>query len=199
MPHLLILNGNPKADSFGKAICDRYQQSLPPGWSVTRLDLHTLQFDPLLQGGYEGDQPLETDLQILQAALLQAEQLLLVTPIWWGGVPAKLKGLFDRTFLPGFAFRYDGNSPWPQPCLTGKQAQLILTMDMPADMLAIQAAPVLSQLGHFTLAFSGMTLAEPLLFGSIQASDETQRTHWLQQVQDCAARLQPQTTATAPG
>jgi len=38
------------------------------------------------------------------AALEAAEGLVLVYPTWWYGLPAVLKGWFDRTWQPGVAF-----------------------------------------------------------------------------------------------
>lgn len=36
--------------------------------------------------------------------LLAAEGLVLLFPTWWFGVPAQLKGWFDRIWAPGFAY-----------------------------------------------------------------------------------------------
>jgi putative NADPH-quinone reductase len=60
-----------------------------------------------------------------------AEHLTLVYPIWWGGIPALLKGFFDRVFLPGFAFKYRKGSPFPDKLLKGRTAHLLVTMDTP--------------------------------------------------------------------
>ena len=36
--------------------------------------------------------------------LAAAEAIVLVYPAWWHGMPAMLKGYFDRVWLPGVAF-----------------------------------------------------------------------------------------------
>jgi NAD(P)H dehydrogenase (quinone) len=187
MPHILILNGNPKSSSFAQAICAAYTAAMPPGWSSTQLNLADMQFNPDLHAGYDDEQSLEPHLLQFQQHLQRADYLLVVAPVWWGGIPAKLKGLFDRSFLSGFAYRFNANSIYPEQLLSGKRAGFILTMDAPGEMLHEQAAPVLAQLGEFTLGFSGIKQAEPLLIGSIQASSVEQRERWLQEVREWAA------------
>jgi putative NADPH-quinone reductase len=44
------------------------------------------------------------DLASHRAALQGAEGLVLVYPTWWYGLPAMLKGWFDRVWQPGVAF-----------------------------------------------------------------------------------------------
>lgn len=46
-------------------------------------------------------------------------------------MPARLKGLLDRTLLSGFAFQYVKGKAQPLRLLAGKTARLLLTMDSP--------------------------------------------------------------------
>jgi len=39
--------------------------------------------------------------------LQQTDELIFIFPIWWGMMPADLKGFFDKVFLRGVAFSYD--------------------------------------------------------------------------------------------
>src|SRR5690606_18138467 len=43
----------------------------------------------------------------------------------------KLKGLIDRTFLPGWAYRFEGRA-LPTPLLAGRSQRLVTTMDSPS-------------------------------------------------------------------
>lgn len=175
---IMVLNGNPKADSLSRHLTDVYEVEAREGAEVRRFNLDQMAFNPSLDCGYDSEQPLESCLVEFQNALTWADHLVFVAPIWWGGVPAKLKGLVDRTFLPGFAFRYESGSPEPVPLLTGKTARLILTMDAPDAFLSEQAAPVLAQLDRYTLQFSGIAPAEVDLFGSVIAADAAQIQQW---------------------
>lgn len=64
------------------------------------------------------------------------DHFVLITPMWWGGLPAKLEGLLDRILLPGKAF--DTRNPkWglPAPMLTGRSARIVITSDTPGWFL----------------------------------------------------------------
>ena len=52
-------------------------------------------------------------------------------PLWWGGEPAALKGLLDRLLLPGFAFKYHRRDSFWDRLLSGRSADVIVTMDTP--------------------------------------------------------------------
>ncbi len=111
---ILVILGHPSSNSFCAALAERYTQSaMRAGHEVRPLFLGSMDFDPVLREGYQQVQPLEADLRNAQADILWAELLVLVYPIWWGGVPALLKGFFDRVFLPGFAFKYRQGKAFP--------------------------------------------------------------------------------------
>ena len=59
----------------------------------------------------------------MQQDILWADHLVFVYPNWWSTVPALLKGLIDRMFVPGFAFKYRENSPFWDKLLKGKTAE----------------------------------------------------------------------------
>lgn len=109
---VLVILGHPSAHSFCSALTDCYVASATrAGHEVRVLRLGALRFDPVLHEGYRQVQPLEPDLLNAQADITWAEHLVLVFPIWWGGVPALLKGFLDRVLLPGFAFKYQKAIP----------------------------------------------------------------------------------------
>ena len=132
MTRTLVLNANPKPQSLCRAMAERYAAAAAARHEVQLLHLSDLDFEPNLAQGYDSDSSLEPDLQAFQVQLQWMEHLVIVTPVWWGGVPARFKGLLDRTLLPDFAFRYDAGKTWPEQLLRGRSSELIVTLDTPA-------------------------------------------------------------------
>jgi putative NADPH-quinone reductase len=131
---ILILNGHPDTSRKGPcgALADAYAEGAESGGhSVERLDIGALQFDLLRsQAEFEtGTAP--ADIAAAQEAIRRAEHLVVVFPLWLGDMPALLKGFFEQTLRPGFAFAYRP-SGFPQKHLAGRSARIVVTMGMPA-------------------------------------------------------------------
>lgn len=188
MKNILVLDGNPKSNSFSAFLCNTYECSAREYSEIRRFCLHQMNFNPSLDCGYDSIQNLETCLVEFQEAALWADHIVIVSPIWWGGLPAKLKGLFDRTFLPNFSFKYVEDSPVPTQLLKGKTSRIILTMDAPLEYTEEQAQPVIEQLDKFTLQFCGIEKAEYSLFGSIISASEEETKNWKCIVSELGAR-----------
>jgi NAD(P)H dehydrogenase (quinone) len=187
---ILVILGHPASNSFCGALAERYAQSaVRAGHEVRQLFLGTMDFDPVLREGYQLVQPLEADLRRAQADIVWAEHLTLVYPIWWGGIPALLKGFFDRVFLPGFAFKYREGKAFPDKLLRGRSAHLLVTMDTPPWYYRwVYRMPGLHQVRKTTLAFCGIEPQRTLTFGPILGSSAGQRETWLLQAQAIASR-----------
>jgi putative NADPH-quinone reductase len=186
---ILILNGNPKQNSLCASLAAAYATEASQQHEVQQMALAQLQFDSDLPEGYDRNRSLEPDLQAFQQALLWAEHLVLVAPVWWGAIPARLKGLIDRTFLPGFAFRYEKGQTWPDQLLKGRTATLLLTLDTPPWYFRLfQGAPAVRQLDTATLAFCGFKPVRHHLFGPVIKAEEAQRQRWLARAGELGAK-----------
>lgn len=187
---IVLIDGNPKSSSYCQHLADLYECEAREYFDVTRFNLASMAFNPSLNCGYDGEQSLEECLIQFQQSILAADHLVIVMPIWWGGIPAKLKGLFDRAFLPGFAFKYEHDNPFPVQLLRGKTSRLIITMDAPAEYTAEQAAPAIGQLDTFTLQFCGIKKAEVTLVDSIISASAENKSQWEIIVRDIGSRGQ---------
>ncbi len=109
----------------------------PPNRLLTHL--HDLSFDSDFGNtNYFQMKPLEPVLEKVLEDLKWSEHLVLSSPMWWGGLPAKLKGLLDRAFLPGRVFDTRVmKAGMPSPLLMGRSARVILTSDTPGWFINI--------------------------------------------------------------
>jgi len=185
---ILVLNGNPKTSSYSKHLSDLYEIEAREYFEIKRFDVSAMGFNPSLDCGYDGKQDLEACLLEFQNAIAWADHLVIVTPIWWGGLPAKFKGLLERTFLPGFSFQFESGSPLPIPLLKGKTARVIITMDTPKDHAQEEAAAVIAQLDLYTLQFCGFEKAEINLFAPIISATPEEKQEWEKRIKTVGAK-----------
>jgi putative NADPH-quinone reductase len=104
-----VVFAHPSPNSFAGAVRDRVVRALTAqGHEVDELDLYAAGFGPVLT-------PAEWAAHVKGGAnlaaigaeaerLRRADALVLVFPTWWFGMPAILKGWFDRVWAPGVAF-----------------------------------------------------------------------------------------------
>src|SRR5690606_20342728 len=83
-----------------------------------------------------GSAELTGDVGEFWEAMVWADHVMVVHPLWWGSMPAKLKALFDIGLQSGSAYRYVANKPLPLGLLAGRSARLIVTSDTPNWFMA---------------------------------------------------------------
>jgi len=181
---ITIINGHPNSESFNQAIADSYKMgALANGAEVKEINIHALDFDSNLQFGYKQVMPLETDLITAMEAIKWANHLVWIHPVWWGGLPAKMKGFIDRTFLPGTTFKYKKDSIWWDKLLKGKSARIITTMDQPGWYYSLfYGKPSINQLKKSTLQFCGVSPVKVTTIGPIRNTDATKKSIFLKKV-----------------
>jgi len=184
---ILVILGHPVADSFCGALAQAYiDGARVAGHEIRFMALGNLVFDPVLRHGYSKRQELEPDLADAQASITWAQHIVFVYPIWWGAMPALLKGFIDRVFLPGFAFKYRENSPLWDRLLSGRSAQILVTMDTPPWYFRwVYRMPGHNQMKRTILEFSGISPVTVTSFGPIKGSARKKRDEWLAQASAC--------------
>lgn len=187
---IVVILGHPATGSLCGALASSYVRSArEAGAEVRLLELGALRFNPVLGAGHDGDQVLEPDLVAAQADLLWAEHLVWVYPIWWGAMPALMKGFIDRVLLPGFAFKYrQGSSLWDK-LLRGRTAELLVTMDSPPWYFRwVTRMPGHHQMKKAILEFCGISPVRVHNFGPVRTADAAQRSRWLARASQLGAR-----------
>ncbi|MGB0523269.1 MAG: NAD(P)H-dependent oxidoreductase [Flammeovirgaceae bacterium] len=181
---ILLIQGHPNLESFNFALHQAYKEgAIASGAEVRELILAQMDFSLNLAQGYQKRSALEPDLIKAQDDIEWADHLVIFHPVWWGSVPALLKGFIDRVFLPGFAFKYRENSLWWDKLLTGRSARIVSTLDQPAWYYRLRySRPSYHSLKQLTLQFSGFSPVRTSTIGPIKNSSEKFRTSWLQKV-----------------
>ena len=181
MKRIFVINGNPKTTSLCRSLTEAYVEGArASGHEVSETHLSALDFQAISREGYGNLQDLEPDLVHLQDKIREAAHLVFVYPVWWGSVPALLKGVLDRVFLPHFAFKYQKGSPFPKQLLTGKSARLIVTMDTPPWYYKlVYGAPSHKMMKRTVLEFCGIKPVKITEFGPVLNSHEKTRIKWL--------------------
>jgi putative NADPH-quinone reductase len=190
MKKILIINGHPNPASFNFGIADSYQKGvITSGAQVETITIAKLQFNPNLKFGYQKRTELEPDLLDAWQKIQNADHLVWIHPVWWGGLPAITKGFIDRLFLPGMAFQYRENSVWWDKLLKGKTAHIITTLDQPGWYYRLFfGRPSVNQLKKSTLEFCGVKPVKVTYIGIIKTANDSQREKWLQKVYNLGLR-----------
>lgn len=188
---VLIILGHPSNTSYCAAAADAYAEAAQSaGHTVRVMRLGDLQFDPILHGSNPHHQALEPDLLAAQDSILWAHHIAWVFPIWWGGLPALLKGFLDRVLVSGYAYKFNNNSSFPVPLLKGRTAHLLVPMDTPPWYFRwVYRMPAIHQMKRTTLEFCGIRPMKTLMLGPVIHSTPRQRTGWLEKAKAMAKVL----------
>jgi NAD(P)H dehydrogenase (quinone) len=183
---VLIVYAHPNPASFNHALLESCQQGLlATGHEVRVKDLYAEDFDPVLRA---------SDLAVLQTgvipkkiaheqeALLWAEGLVFIYPLWWYDRPAILKGWFDHVLTYGVAFGYSAEGP--TGLLKHQKALVLITAG--SDKSYYQATDsehlIHRPMTDGTLSFCGIQQITYEIFYNVPTLPLEQREQILQQV-----------------
>ena len=137
-----LVYAHPSPTSFAAAIRDRVVAALEAGGhEVDVFDLYAASFNPVLspsEWAANGDPAKnQAGVEAEVARLRAAEALVLCFPTWWYGMPAILKGWFDRVWVPGVAFHLPPGGGQIRPGLTNiRQLWVVTTHGAPGWFIA---------------------------------------------------------------
>ena len=112
-PRGLILIADPRRGSYSHRLATCAASGLAAaGFEVDTVDLYGIGFRAAMsaqeRAAYHGDNPIvESDVRTQAELVARANVLVFVYPTVVSGLPAILKGWFDRVLVPGVAFRFD--------------------------------------------------------------------------------------------
>ena len=122
--NILIVTCHPEPQSLNHALTRHAVTTLAgAGHRVVESDLYAMRWKAVVDGDdFPAEPPgtrlspgsasrrateggsLTSDVAAEQAKLLAADAVIFQFPLWWFGLPAMLKGWFDRVFSNGFAY-----------------------------------------------------------------------------------------------
>lgn len=183
MKNILVFLGNPATDSYSGKIADAYETAADmAGFTVERINIADLNFDPILHQGYRQIQQLEPDLKALQEKINWAEHIVFIYPNWWCAMPAVLKGMFDRMWLPGFAFNFDKQTKKLIQRLKGKTARVIVVAGTHSPFMTWwKFGDYTNEISHGILGFAGIK-TDVTVFGPTEKVGEKQLGEWIGKV-----------------
>lgn len=157
---ILVLDGHPAQRSLSRQFAVLYAESAKKAGHDVRIH-HISEYDFDMDfefSKYSDAKPLEQDLEQFIADLKWADHFVLCTPMWWGGLPAKLKGLIDRSFLPGSVFDTKvKKGQMPKPMLKDITGRVIITSDTPGWVMSLlYRNALINQLKGQILGFVGI-------------------------------------------
>ena len=185
---IAIIQGHPdpQGHHFGHALAASYAKgATEAGHQIRTIEVARLHF-PLLRtkADFEEGLPPES-ISEAQETVAWAEHLVLLYPLWLGGMPALLKGFLEQLFRPAFVTgEPDAKcaSKSTARALKGKTAHIVVTMGMPA--LAYRwfyGAHSLRSLERNILEFCGIGPIHDTLIGMVEA-DDVVRKDWLEKL-----------------
>jgi NAD(P)H dehydrogenase (quinone) len=190
---ILIIYSNHYENNFNSRLLDRLKSKITQiGDELEVRDLYQMNFDPVLRTrDFEmisaGNPP--DDIRKEQELIKWADILLFIYPIWWGGMPAIVKGYIDRVFSWGFAYKSNGNGP--VPLLTDKKAIIMNSFGQSRaeyEMGMFAAMNRVNSEGVF--GFSGVQVLQQLYFPSIQSASLEVQEEYIKEAEKLLLNLE---------
>lgn len=166
---IFILLGHPDSDSFNGTLASEYGRGAESaGHEVRRMNIGDMVFDPILHKGYKVVQKLEPDLVAFQENMKWCDHFAVFYPTWFSTMPALLKGVFDRAWLPGFAYSFPEDTYSWKRLLKGRSAHMFVTSDTMPIILRLVFGDTTNEMRKGILWFAGFSPIRLTKFGYLK-------------------------------
>lgn len=133
MMNTLIIYAHPNTKGYCQTVLQEVESKLKHNkLAYEVIDLYKLNYDPILHEDEHytaGNKKITEQNVLFQEKILKADNLIFIYPLWWGAMPAILKGFFDRILTPGFAYKFIDSIP--VGLLKRKRAIVFMTSGSP--------------------------------------------------------------------
>lgn len=175
MARIALFDGHPDPDRghFVHALADAYAEGAAgAGHELRRITVADLDFPLLRVPGEWQEGALPPALAPAAEALLWAEHLVFLYPLWLGDLPALFKGFLEQLARPGIAFGPLDKGK-ARKRLTGKSARIVVTMGMPGFWYRlVYRAHSLKSFERNILKFVGVGPVASTVIGMVEGTAE---------------------------
>lgn len=188
--HLVIFS-DPNYDSFIREVYKTVVNflSVEYGHTVVRNDLYAMGFKPVLN--YEDLENFKQgmitpDIEQEQQQILDADVITFISPLWWGSMPAILKGYIERVFSYGFAYEFGSDPLSPIGLLKGKKVLLLTSIGGPDELYKQKGMyEAISKTWDWAVfEFCGMDVLGHFYFPGVHQANEEKRRNYLENLKD---------------
>lgn len=183
-----IIYAHPWVGSFNQAVLQSVCAGLKKAQKKFKvIDLYADKFNPVLSeadlAGYSKGKTTDRKVLAYQKIIDASETLVFISPIWWTGFPAILKGFIDKVFLNGWAYETKGLAPKGK-LKNIKQVVLINTMSAPSFIYRLLfRAPLWGGFIVGVLRFCGIKKVKWFKLDNILTTSEKRRKSRLHKIE----------------
>jgi putative NADPH-quinone reductase len=119
-----------------------------------------------------------TSLKPAADAIVAADHIVLVIPLWLGTMPALAKAFLEQVIRPGVAFSYEWYGA--KKLLAGRSAHIVDTLGMPAWLYrTFYCSHGIRGLRRNVLKFVGFSPVRTTMFSMIDNASDATKSRWL--------------------
>jgi putative NADPH-quinone reductase len=165
---VVIIVGHARTGTYCEALGEAYREGAEAAGHEAKLfATASMAFDPILREAYVRVQPREPDLEAAYQAMLAADHIVLIFPLWLGDMPAIMKGFLERILQPDLV--EPAKTGQFVQVLKGKSARVIVTMGMPGFVYRWwYCAHALKLLKRNILGFMGVNPVHATILGNVE-------------------------------
>ncbi|WP_020396890.1 NAD(P)H-dependent oxidoreductase [Thiolinea disciformis] len=185
---VLLVYAHPYPNSFNNAMLQACERGLKTSGHEVRIkDLYQENFDPVLRAEHLAELQrgvIPEKIAHEQEALLWADGIVFVYPLWWFDRPAILKGWFDHVLTNGTAFEYSPEGV--KGLLPIKRALVLITAGGDEEYFRKTDAEhlIYRPVTDGTLAFCGIKHIKHRIYYNVPSLSDEQRQTILQEIED---------------
>lgn len=188
---VIVGHPDPSPDRLCRGLAGAYAEGAErSGHEIRRIDLALLDV-PLLRTMREFEHgTIPSGVRDAAEALVWAQHIVIVYPLWLGTMPALLKAFLEQVMRPGTAFVYPNKAGGTvRSLLRGRSARLVVTMGMPAPVYRLWfLSHGIAGMRRSILNFVGIRPVRETLFGMVATASDAKRASWMRQMQKLGER-----------